>query len=236
MIDITALNSQFETARPEDILDWAWQTFGSAVAASSSFQSQSVPLLHMISRRIPALPIFFLDTGFHFPETLAFVEELTRTFGLNLRILKAEMGHDGFRRQHGSLYHTNPDLCCYINKVEPLNKATDGLRAWISGIRRDQTDARRETPILSQRPDGLYKICPIASWTRRDVWQYIHHHNLPHHPLFAKGYMSIGCEPCTRPTGDREDERAGRWAGHMKTECGLHLDIPMTPLNEDRRP
>ena len=227
--EIDQLNAGFETATPADIIRWAAATFAPDVAASSSFQTQSVPLLHIMAEVAPQVPIFFLDTGFHFPETLAYRDQLVANLGLNVRVLKLEIGHEGFRREYGDLHRHNPDMCCYINKVEPLRKAMRGLRAWISGIRRDQTAARSTTPIIARQSDGLYKIAPMATWTRREIWQYVHDHNLPEHPLLAQGYLSIGCAPCTRPAFGEQDERSGRWAGREKTECGLHI-----PLNVER--
>jgi phosphoadenosine phosphosulfate reductase len=222
-LDVGATNRILENAHPEEILSWSWKTFGPLVAASSSFQTNSVPLLHMISRAAADMTIFFLDTGFHFPETLSFRDALVREYGLNVKTLTAEMGHEGFLRKHGELYQSDPDLCCHINKVEPLDKARRGLRAWISGIRRDQTASRKGTPVFSQLGDGSYKICPLAMWSRERVQHYAQTHHLPAHPLAEFGYASIGCAPCTRPVSAEEDERDGRWAGLTKTECGLHL-------------
>ena len=128
---------------------WAWQTFGPEIAVTSSFQSQSVPLLHMISTTTPDMPVLFLDTGFHFPETLAFRDSLIRDWGLRVRSLTADPGNEHAGRMHGQLHQTDPDLCCYINKVVPLAEARKELRAWITGIRRDQTEARRDTPVVS---------------------------------------------------------------------------------------
>jgi len=232
LLNIAALNRHFEQASPPEILSWAWQTFAPAIAATSSFQSQSIPLLHLISLHTPDLPILFIDTGYHFPETLAFVDQLASRSQLTIRRLRPTS--DGHPQSRTLLYQTNPDLCCHINKVEPLKQAMSGLRAWISGIRRDQTDHRRSTPIISRREDGVYKVCPMATWTGRQTWQYIYDHDLPSHPLFHQGYLSIGCQPCTRPVTADEDDRAGRWAGRTKTECGLHLECttpsPAPPL------
>ncbi len=223
-IDIEHFNRVFESASPQEILIWAWETFAPLVAATSSFQSQSVPLLHMIGRYTPAMPVLFLDTGFHFPETLAFRDQLILTLGIRVRNLSATAPDDDARRRYKDLHRTDPDLCCYINKVEPLQRAKAGLRAWVTGIRRDQTEARHNTPIISMERDGRYKICPMATWADRDVWRYINKHDLPVHPLLQQGYMSIGCAPCTRPVVAGEDYRAGRWAGQDKTECGLHVE------------
>lgn len=232
-IDLEGENRRLEEASPGDVLRWAWQTFGPNIVASSSFQGQSVPLLHLISTSAPELPVLFLDTGFHFQETLAFRDQLVDDFGLNLAILHPSMGHDGFRRRYGDLYRGDPDLCCYLNKVEPMERALEGQRAWISGIRRDQSPTRAQTPIVSRLDSGLYKVCPMATMTRRDVADYAQRHGFADHPLLAKGYVSIGCAPCTRPVwddGEGESERAGRWTGSDKTECGLHTD-----LGKDRR-
>jgi phosphoadenosine phosphosulfate reductase len=223
-IDIEYLNRTFESASPQEILTWAWKTFAPLIAATSSFQSQSLPLLHMIGQYAPDMPVLFLDTGFHFPETLAFRDQLILELGIRVQNLSASETDDDSRRRYEDLHRTDPDLCCYINKVEPLQRAKAGLRAWVTGIRRDQTEARRNTPIISVDRDGKYKICPMATWTDRDVWRYINEHDLPVHPLLQQGYMSIGCAPCTRPVSAGEDYRAGRWAGQNKTECGLHVE------------
>lgn len=199
---------------------------------TSSFQTQSVPLLHMVSRVAPQMPVFFLDTGFHFPQTLAFRDRLVADLGLNLKVLKPELGHKGFLQRYGELYRMDPDMCCHINKVLPLRAVSKNLLAWISGIRRDQTPNRSNTPVIARQLDGLYKICPLATWTAKQVWQYSYDHQLPEHPLLAQGYESIGCAPCTRPVFQGENPRAGRWAGNAKTECGLHL--PSDAENEER--
>ncbi len=229
--EIKELNTQFESESPETILVWAWQTFGPNIAATSSFQTQSVPLLDLISKVVPQLPVFFLDTGFHFPETLAFRDQLREALGLNVKNLRNEIGPNDFRKTYGELFRQNPDLCCFMNKVEPLQIAKKNLQAWVTGIRRDQTAERASSAILSVDSDGLYKVCPMANWTRQDIWGYIHSQQLPEHPLLTQGYMSVGCAPCTRPIMAGEDERAGRWAGQSKTECGLHLSIPVDQNN-----
>lgn len=225
---INLLAEDLEPKSAQEIIGWAVETFWPGIAMTSSFQTQSVPLLHIVAQVAPQLPIFFLDTGFHFPETLEFRDRLAQEWGLNVQILTPEMGHTEFKRTHDNLYRSNPDLCCYINKVEPLQRAKQGLTAWMSGIRRDQTAERSQAPIITRQTDGLYKISPMATWSRKQVWQYLYDHKLPEHPLLKQGYMSIGCAPCTRPVGEGETERAGRWAGQGKTECGLHI-----PLHSD---
>lgn len=233
-IEIEKLNSQFETEKPEAILRWAWSTFHLKVAATSSFQSQSMPLLHMISQTVPELPILFLDTGFHFPQTLTFRDRVAQEYGLKVQNLKSEVKMKSSKITQSNLYHTNPDLCCYVNKVKPLQDAKLNLKAWITGIRRDQTQARSNVSIISLDQDGLYKICPMATWSRKDIWNYSHEHKLPEHPMLAQGYLSIGCAPCTRPIFDGETDRDGRWSGQDKVECGIHITLPVQQENGDK--
>jgi phosphoadenosine phosphosulfate reductase len=223
-LDVNDHSSELEGAPAKEILQWMWDTFGDQAAATSSFQTQSVPLLHLIATHVPKLPILFLDTGFHFSETLEFRDRLIEDFGLNVRSLKPRLGHDGFREKHGELHKRDPNLCCYLNKVEPLEDAMEEYDAWVSGIRRDQTEQRADTPVLQREDNGTIKVCPMVEWTSRDVWNYINEHELPAHPLLEEGYMSIGCAPCTQKPGEGEGNRGGRWSGSDKTECGLHTD------------
>ncbi len=215
---------EVEQWTPHQIIRWAVDTYGSNLTMTSSFQQQSVVLLHIVSQVAPDLTIFFLDTGHHFAETLAFKTQVVKQFGLtNVRDIHPEMSLAEQNAKYGpDLPKTNPDLCCYLNKVQPLQKVMQQHRAWITGIRRDQSATRANTPIIDIRSDGLIKIAPMATWTHDDVWRYIEFHQLPRHPLYAQGYKSIGCAPCTRPIKAGEGERAGRWAGKKKSECGLH--------------
>ena len=222
--DVARWNEELEGAPPLTVLAWAAARFGGSIAASSSFQTQSVPLLHMISRAAPDTPVLFLDTGYHFPETLAFRDRLARELGLRVRSLHPLEGHDALVRRHGDLHRRDPDACCWMRKVEPLERAKKDYRAWIRGVRRDQTADRAATPVIDATPDGLVRVAPMAAWTERDMFRYLHDHGLPEHPLLQQGYLSIGCAPCTRAVRPGEDARAGRWAGNAKTECGLHLD------------
>src|SRR5690606_3880885 len=129
-------------------------------------------------------------------------------------------GLEGFRSQHGELYRTDPDLCCFHNKVEPLEDALAGYGAWVAGVRRDQTANRASAAPIARRRDGLVKLGPLVAWSDNDVARYLHEHDLPSHPLLASGYLSVGCAPCTRAVVDGEDARAGRWSSSDKTECG----------------
>ncbi len=170
------------------------------------------------------MSVLFIDTGFHFPETLAFRDRITEELGLNVKTVRSQIEHSAFLHRYGDLYRGDPDLCCHINKVEPLKRALEGFTAWLTGIRRDQTESRRNTPVVSRDRAGRLKIVPLAGWTQADIWRYIRRYRLPEHPLMSKGYPSIGCAPCTRPVEAGEDERTGRWSGQEKTECGLHSD------------
>lgn len=234
---IDRLNAQFDGAAPETIIAWAADRFMPRLAATSSFQTQSVALLHLISVVRPDLPVIFLDTGYHFPETLAYRDQLVAQLGLALRIARPAASPAETARRHGdALYRRDPDLCCYINKVEPMQRALADFDAWISGIRRDQTAARAAVRTVEGLPDGRLKINPLAAWTREDLWRYIHAHGLPSHPLFSQGYLSVGCAPCTSPVTRGDDERAGRWAGTGKTECGLHTPALHPPRDRDEEP
>ncbi len=224
--EIEKLSDDFEAATPAEIINWAVGQFSPHLAASSSFQTQSLPLLHLISTIDPGLPVFFLDTGFHFWETLIYREQLQRYFRITIQDLYPDPSWQPFLRRYGpDLVEQDPDLCCFIRKVQPMQKAVKGLRAWISGIRRDQTENRKHAKILEVERGGLLKVNPLLNWTREDVRNYASQHNLPAHPLYEKGYRSIGCKPCTVAINLGEDDRAGRWKGRGKTECGLHTEM-----------
>ena len=223
---IDLLAAQFEHSSPQKIITWAVENFSPEIAMSSSFQTQSLSLLHIVAGIYPAIKIFFLDTGYHFWDTLIFREQLAWQYNLNLIDLHRESSWTVFQQRFGrDLPQHDPDLCCFINKVQPMQKALAGLPAWITGIRRDQTKTRANARILELQDDGLLKINPLLNWTKKDVEAYRIANRLPEHPLTPKGYRSIGCAPCTKPVGANEDERAGRWAGTMKTECGLHTEM-----------
>lgn len=224
--NIDALNEAFEKQKPTEIIAWAVREFSMALAMTSSFGPESGVLLHLVSQVNPEIPVLFLETGYHFPETLEYKEALVKRFGLkNIFDLRA----DPKRRQQlidqhaDKPYDQDPDQCCHINKVEPLDEALKKYAAWMTGIRRNQTDVRKTIRIVELYEGGRYKISPLANWTSRDTWWYLKEHQIPQHPLYEKGYLSIGCWPCTRPIQAGDDERSGRWAGRAKKECGIHL-------------
>ena len=222
-LDVEAVNRELEAATPEAILAWTWDRFQPKVILTCSFQHEGVVLAHMLRSIAPTVPIVFINTGFHFPETLAYRDDITRRFGLNLVELHPIMPRAEFAAQYGlDLYARNPDLCCHINKVEPLKRYLPGVRAWINGRRRDQVSTRQAIRVIEQYEGDLYKVNPLASWTSRETFYYMERRGIPTHPLFEQGYASIGCAPCTRPVLAGEDERSGRWSGTAKIECGLH--------------
>lgn len=225
-LEIEGLSDEFETKTPQEIIAWAVNTFRPQIALSSSFQTQSMPLLHMASRIRRDILIFFLDTGYHFWDTLIFREQVASDWQLNVLDLYRDTRWDVFARQRTrTLPLEDPNLCCYIHKVQPMQLALKNMLAWISGIRRDQTSVRAKAKILELQDDGLLKINPLLNWTKADMQRYMEEHHLPPHPLFEKGYRSIGCAPCTVAIGVHDDERAGRWSGLGKIECGLHTEM-----------
>jgi phosphoadenosine phosphosulfate reductase len=224
------LNARFERAKPMEIVEWALGDSGlQRIAIASAFQAEGTAIIHMAVGIRPDIPVLFLETGFHFAETLAFKERLTEMLGLNVVDLTGDHTVEGQAAGFGPrLYERNPKLCCELNKVIPFNGALEDLDGWITGMRRDSAWTRASTPILSwnELDSGhrLLKINPIATWTRKDAWAYLKTNNLPHNPLYDLGFSSIGCAPCTRMVFPGEDERAGRWSGLLKTECGIHVD------------
>lgn len=223
--DLDKLNELFETKKPVEIVAWAVREFAGRIAVTSSFGPESGTLLHMVSQADKNTPVLFLETGYHFPETLEYKKTLTELLGLTQVLdLKANPAkRAALVAKHDNLpYEKDPDSCCQINKVEPLDEALKNYDAWMSGIRRNQTDYRKSIRAVEEYEGGLYKIGPLVNFTSRDAWWYLKERKIPQHPLYEKGYLSIGCWPCTRPVQQGDDERSGRWAGKAKTECGIH--------------
>jgi len=220
--ELDALNEGFETATPEQILGWAATTFPTDMILTCSFQHEGVVIAHMLRTIRPDVPVVFINTRFHFKETLEYRDAIVKLLGLNLREIGSAMSFEDFKARHGQdLYNRDPDLCCKINKVDPLLEALKGVKAWINGRRRDQADTRRQIRHVDlQGP--IVKINPLAHWKSKDTFRYLNAHNLPLNPLFEKGYTSIGCEPCTSLPLSDDDERSGRWASSGKRECGIH--------------
>jgi phosphoadenosine phosphosulfate reductase len=196
--------------------------FAGRLAVVSSFGADSAMLLALVAEIDPGVPVLFLDTAMHFPETLAYRDELTARLGLtDVRSVAPDAREVAYRDPRGDLHLFVPDDCCALRKVAPLQRALAPFAAWASGRRRDQAATRRGLAFV-ETVDGRRKFNPLADWPAERVAAELARRNLPRHPLVARGYPSIGCAPCTRPVRPGEDARAGRWAGHAKTECGIH--------------
>ncbi|NUQ81071.1 MAG: phosphoadenylyl-sulfate reductase [Bacteroidetes bacterium] len=194
----------------------------SELAVSSAFGPFSAAFLHLVTRQIPDIPVGFLDTGYHFTETLSFRDELASRLSLNLQIIRPSISRAEFEKKAGDKpWDTDHEGCCKVNKVDPMDDWLKGFSAWLSGIRSNQTQNRAGLGFAVLNSRGQFKIHPILDWTSKQVWDYINEHQLPVHPLFYKGFTSLGCEPCTHVAGPGED-RSGRWKG-LKQECGLHI-------------
>lgn len=197
---------------------------GKKIFASSSFQSHSIPLLHIISLIEMNIPVYFIDTGFHFPESLSFVKTIQTL--LNIEVVNVESPIVKSKQrdsQNRFLYCSDTDYCCHINKVLPLEPIISKHDVWITGVRQDQSSHRQSFSYEAQGPFNSIRYHPMIEWNQKMIWQYSNHHGLPKHPLEEQGYLSIGCAPCTLKFG--EGERGGRWQGQQKTECGLHTNL-----------
>jgi phosphoadenosine phosphosulfate reductase len=216
--------SELEALSPGEIVAWAGREFGSGLVVTASFGD--AVLAHLVSQHAPEAEVVLIDTQYLFAETRWYAEKVSRRLRLNLNVVRP----DGAVVPDDQWEH-DTDGCCHARKVEPLNRALAGKRAWISGLRRADSPARADAPVIAWDDDRqLFKINPLVAMSDEDVDRYNADHHLPRHPLADKGYPSIGCWPCTRPVAPGEDARSGRWAGDAKTECGLHL-----PSSPERR-
>jgi len=222
---LTSLTRTFEDKTPQQILEWAADTYGDKLAMATAFGAEGCVLIAMLSEIANHAFLFNLETGYQFPETLELRERLLDKYGIAVQYVRAqESVSDMEARLGGPIYGTAPDTCCHIRKIVPLTQTVAGYEAWISAIRRDQAATRAHAPIVGwDAKFGLVKVNPLANWTKRDVWDYIIKYNVPYNPLHDQGYPSIGCWPCTRSVNEGDDDRAGRWAGTAKKECGLHI-------------
>jgi phosphoadenosine phosphosulfate reductase len=217
-----------ESWSPREVLAWAFKTFGNGVALSSAFGVEGMAVIDMAWRLRREFRLFTIDTEFLFPETYALMDRIREKYGIEIEKVYSVLSPEEQERAHGrALWSRNPDLCCNLRKVEPLRRKLTELDAWITSIRRDQTSVRAGAGKIEwDAKFGLVKINPIADWTSKQVWRYIHDHDVPYNPLHDHSYPSIGCTHCTRAIGPGEDARAGRWTGFAKTECGLHIIEP----------
>jgi phosphoadenosine phosphosulfate reductase len=222
---IAQASDLLKEATPQEILRWAVQTFFPRLTMATAFGAEGCCILHMLAEIEPAVRIFNLDTGYQFKETLEVRERIKERYGIEVEYVRPEMTVEEYEAEHGGpLYRIRPDQCCHDRKIVPLRRAVAGYAAWISSIRKDQTEHRGKADVVQwDAKFGLVKVNPLLSWTRRDVWGFIHTHDVPYNTLHDQGYPSIGCQPCTQPVEAGADERSGRWAGSAKKECGLHI-------------
>ncbi len=209
-------------AGAEDIVRWAFDVFGDEICVASSMQD--AVLVHLAASARPGVPVVFLDTGYHFAETIGTRDTVAAAYPIDLRNVTPRRSVAEQDAEHGeALYARDPDRCCALRKVEPLERALAPFAAWMTGIRRDDAPTRDGVPVVQwDAKRSMVKVNPLAAWTLDDLVAYAGEHDVPVNPLFHAGYLSIGCAPCTRPVDPGQDPRAGRWAGFGKTECGLH--------------
>ena len=222
---------EMEDWSPDRILVWAAQA-GSRVAFGTGFGAEGCVLVHLIaSSRLP-VDIFTLDTGVLFPETYTLWRALEDKYGITIRAVHPKQTIDEQAAHFGpALWERHPDECCRLRKVEPLRAALQGVDVWITAIRREQTADRAAAPVAEHEDrSGLIKVNPLVRWTTKDVWRFLHVNSVPYNSLHDAGYPSIGCQPCTTPVAAGEDPRAGRWRGHQKNECGLHVEVQPVDL------
>jgi len=228
-LDLESLNSALEASDPAKIVSWASTTFAPNLVMSSSFGAESAVLLHMATQVLPDIKVIFIDTGYLFPETHQFMEQLRRRLDLNVWTYRTRNDPIAYLHKAGEEnphFRKDVESCCAANKNEPMERAMKELtpRAWLRGIRRSQSETRKGTQFVerSSRYNCL-AISPLLNWGSREMHAYMKKHDLPYHPLYEKGYASIGCYPCTRAIVAGEDDRSGRWAGTQKVECGINL-------------
>jgi phosphoadenosine phosphosulfate reductase len=225
---IAAANKELAAASPQEILRWAVREFHPKLLMATAFGAEGCCILHMLAEIEPTTTVINLDTGYQFPETLELRDRIYRTYGIAVEMVRPELTVAEYEAEHGGpLYELRPDQCCYDRKILPLKRALERHRprAWISAIRKDQTATRATTAGVVQWDPKfqLVKVNPLLNWTKKEVWGFVVKHDVPYNPLHDQGYPSIGCWPCTRAVQAGEDDRAGRWAGKVKKECGLHV-------------
>ena len=215
---------RFADATAEEVLAWAGETFGKQLAVACSMAADTV-VTDLASRVVPGVDVLFLDTGYHFAETLGTRAGLEDALDIHIVDVTPELTVAEQDEKYGpKLHDRDPSLCCQMRKVDPLNAALEGYEAWVTGVRREDNALRANTPLVDWDANHrMVKINPIAAWTFDNVLDYANEHDVIINPLLADGYPSIGCEPCTQRVAPGEDPRSGRWAGLGKTECGIHL-------------
>lgn len=238
-IDPATLNPLLAERTPEQIVDWAARQFGDGLVMSSSFGAESATLLHMAVQVLPRIRVIMVDTGYLFPQTWAFMEQLRRRFDLNVWVYRTQNDPIAWLHSAGEenpTWRKDVDACCAANKNEPFERAMRDLApvAWLRGVRRGQSETRKQMqPIEFSSRYRCYAISPLLGMSTRDIHQYMKQHDLPYHPMYEEGYPSIGCNPlsCTRAIQPGDDPRSGRWAGNNKVECGINLTNSLDSAN-----
>jgi phosphoadenosine phosphosulfate reductase len=226
--DFIAINSKLAVATPQEVLRWAVERYHPKLLMATAFGAEGCCIIQMLSEIEPNVTLINLETGYQFPETLALRERILSRYGMTVEYIRPELTVTDYEAKHGGpLYLTQPDQCCQDRKVLPLRKAMAHYQphAWISAIRKDQTENRASNASIVQwdAKFNVVKVNPLLNWTKKEVWAYIVKHDVPYNPLHDENYPSIGCWPCTRAVQPGEDDRAGRWSGQAKKECGLHV-------------
>jgi phosphoadenosine phosphosulfate reductase len=223
--EIAIIADNFEQSYPHEIIAWASYRFGEGLVMATGFGPEGIVILHIVQQVAPKTQVFYLDTNLLFPETYQLRDRLEAHFGIQLTRVSTSLSVQQQNEQFGpELWGSQPDQCCRIRKVEPLRAFLKDKKAWITGIRRDQTGHRATAQAIEwDKTNGLVKVNPLINWTQEQVWTYIHLFELPYNTLHTRGYPSIGCAPCTRPVAEGADPRSGRWVGRNKVECGIHL-------------
>ncbi|CAN5253246.1 hypothetical protein BH11PLA2_BH11PLA2_30440 [soil metagenome] len=226
-VEIADANELLAASSPQAILRWAVAEFQPRLLMATAFGAEGCVLIHMLSEIDSTVRIINIDTGYQFPETLQVREEILTKYGISVEYIRPETTAPEYESEHGGpLYGHRPDQCCHDRKVLPLKRAVDSIQplAWISAIRKDQTSNRAAAGVVEwDRKFNLVKVNPLLGWTKKEVWGFILKHGVPYNKLHDEGYPSIGCQPCTQAVKPGDDDRAGRWAGKVKKECGLHV-------------
>lgn len=222
--ELRSASARLESATPQQVLAWAVERFFPRLTMATAFGPEGCAIIHMLSEIEPRVHLFNLETGYQFQETLDLRDQIAQRYGMVVALERPDTTVEEYEAQHGGpLYKTDPNQCCFDRKIRVLQRVSKNFDAWMSGIRRDQSSDRAQAPIVGwDKKFGLVKISPLANWSKAQVWKFITDHDVPYNPLHDQGYTSIGCWPCTRAVTFGEDERAGRWSGFAKTECGLH--------------
>jgi phosphoadenosine phosphosulfate reductase len=222
---LAAASEDLRNATPQNTLRWAVDSYFPRLTMATAFGAEGCCLIHMLAEIEPRVRLFNLDTGYQFAETLELRERIRKRYGIEVEYIRPDTTVEEYEAEHGGpLYRHRPDQCCFDRKMVPLRRAVAGYDAWISAIRRDQTSDRARADVVQwDAKFNLVKVNPLLSWTKKDVWDFVVKNEVPYNPLHDAGYPSIGCWPCTAAAANGDDERAGRWAGTRKKECGLHV-------------